>query len=58
MRQSNRGNLPAAMLVLALLMLWQAAAMGMDAAYILPGPVPCGCGNCGFLSFACICPQP
>lgn len=39
MRQSNRGNLPAAMLVLALLMLWQAAAMGMDAAYILPGPV-------------------
>ena len=35
----NRGNLPAAILVFALLMLWQALAMGMDAAYILPSPV-------------------
>lgn len=38
MRKANRGNLPAAALVLALVMLWQAAAMGMDAAYILPSP--------------------
>ena len=35
----NRSNLPAAILVFALLMLWQALAMGMDAAYILPSPV-------------------
>ncbi|MBO5544981.1 MAG: ABC transporter permease [Oscillospiraceae bacterium] len=35
----NRANLPAAILVFALLMLWQALAMGMDAAYILPSPV-------------------
>ena len=35
----NRTNLPAAILVFALLMLWQALAMGMDAAYILPSPV-------------------
>ena len=38
MRKANRGNLPAAGLTLALVMLWQAAAMGMDAAYILPSP--------------------
>lgn len=38
MRKANRGNLPAAALVLALVMLWQSAAMGMDAAYILPSP--------------------
>lgn len=31
-------NLPAAILVLALLMIWQGAAMKMDAAYILPSP--------------------
>ncbi len=37
MRKANRGNLPAG-LTLALVMLWQAAAMGMDAAYILPSP--------------------
>ena len=36
MRKINRANLPAAVLVFALLLLWQAAAMGMDAAYILP----------------------
>ena len=29
-------NLPAAILVAALLIFWQAAAMGIDAAYILP----------------------
>ena len=33
------GNLPAAILVFALLMVWQGAAMGIDAAYILPSPV-------------------
>lgn len=36
---TNRANLPAAILVFALLMLWQMAAMGMNAAYILPSPV-------------------
>lgn len=36
---TNRANLPAAVLVFALLMLWQMAAMGMDAAYILPSPL-------------------
>ena len=32
-------NLPAAILVAVLLFLWQAAAMGINAAYILPSPV-------------------
>lgn len=31
-------NLPSALLVLILLMLWQGVAMGIDAAYILPSP--------------------
>ena len=31
-------NLPAAILVAVLLIFWQAAAMGIDAAYILPSP--------------------
>ena len=35
---TNRANLPAAMLVFALLMFWQMAAMGMNAAYIMPSP--------------------
>lgn len=39
MRQFNRGNLSAAVMVLVLLMLWQAAAMGINAAYILPSPL-------------------
>jgi putative hydroxymethylpyrimidine transport system permease protein len=34
--KTNRANLPAAILVFALLILWQMLAMGMDAAYILP----------------------
>lgn len=34
-----RGNLPALLFLLALLVLWQAGAMGLDAAYILPSPV-------------------
>lgn len=37
MRKYNRGNLPTT--ALALLMLWQAVAMGIDAAYILPSPL-------------------
>ena len=37
--RANRANLPAAILVFALLMLWQAIAMGMNAAYILPSPL-------------------
>ena len=32
-------NLPALILVAVLLFTWQAAAMGIDAAYILPSPV-------------------
>ncbi|MDO5476964.1 MAG: ABC transporter permease [Eubacteriales bacterium] len=36
---TNRANLPAAILVFALLMVWQMAAMGMKAAYILPSPI-------------------
>ena len=39
MNRANRANLPAAILVFALLILWQGAAMGMDAAYILPSPI-------------------
>ena len=38
MKSTNRANLPAAILVLLLLMVWQAAAIGMDTAYILPSP--------------------
>ena len=34
MNRANRANLPAAILVFALLILWQGAAMGMDAAYL------------------------
>ena len=36
---TNRANLPAAILVFAFLMIWQMAALGMDAAYILPSPI-------------------
>ena len=36
---ANRANLPAAILVFAFLMIWQMAALGMDAAYILPSPI-------------------
>ena len=39
MKNTNRANLPAAILVFFLLMAWQAAAMGMNAAYILPSPL-------------------
>ena len=39
MRKHSSGNLPAAILMLVLLMLWQAGAMKMDAAYILPSPI-------------------
>ncbi|WP_099205016.1 ABC transporter permease [Scatolibacter rhodanostii] len=39
MRKTNRANIPAALLSLALLMIWQAAAMGIQAAYILPSPL-------------------
>ena len=39
MKKVNRANLPAAILVFALLMIWQAAAAEMDAAYILPSPI-------------------
>ena len=39
MKNNTKANLPAAILVLALLMIWQGAAMGIDAAYILPSPV-------------------
>lgn len=39
MRKYNRGNIPATALALALLMLWQAVAMSIDATYILPSPL-------------------
>ena len=39
MRNNGKANLPAAILVFALLMVWQGAAMGIGAAYILPSPV-------------------
>lgn len=38
MKNQVKNNLPAAILVLVLLMIWQGAAMGIDAAYILPSP--------------------
>ena len=34
-----RKNLPSALLIAFLLLLWQGAAMGINAAYILPSPV-------------------
>ncbi len=39
MKKRSSGNLPAAILMLVLLMVWQAGAMKMDAAYILPSPI-------------------
>ena len=38
-RKAPSYNLPAAVLMLVLLMLWQAGAMKLDAAYILPSPI-------------------
>ena len=38
MKNNSRANLPAAILVFALLIIWQAGAMHMNAAYILPSP--------------------
>ena len=39
MKKTNKGNLPALMLLLVLLMLWQLGAMKVNAAYTLPTPV-------------------
>ncbi len=39
MKKQRNANLPAAILVLVLLMLWQLGGMKMNAAYILPTPV-------------------
>jgi len=39
MKKANKGNLPAMLLLLALLMLWQLGAMKVNAAYILPTPL-------------------
>ena len=39
MRKTCRNNLPAAIFLFVLLMLWQIGAMKVDAAYILPTPV-------------------
>ena len=39
MKNRSKANLPAAIVFLAFLMIWQAAAMGIDAAYILPSPL-------------------
>lgn len=38
-RKAPSYNLPAAVLMLILLMIWQAGAMKLDAAYILPSPI-------------------
>ena len=38
MKNNSRANLPAAILVFALLIIWQAGAMHMNVAYILPSP--------------------
>lgn len=38
-RRYINANLPASILLFGLLMMWQLAAMGIDAAYILPSPV-------------------
>ncbi len=39
MKRTCRTNLPALIFLFVLLLLWQAGAMGLDAAYILPSPV-------------------
>ena len=39
MKNNSRANLPAAILMFMLLIIWQAAAMRMNAAYILPSPI-------------------
>ena len=39
MKKACRGNLPALVFLLALLMLWQLGAMKIDASYILPTPM-------------------
>lgn len=39
MKKACRGNLPALLFLLALIMLWQLGAMEVNAAYILPTPV-------------------
>lgn len=39
MKRINKGNLPAALLCFALLMLWQLGAMQINASYILPTPL-------------------
>ena len=38
MKKTCKANLPAMIFLFALLILWQAGAMGLDAAYILPSP--------------------
>ncbi|MBR3296611.1 MAG: ABC transporter permease, partial [Firmicutes bacterium] len=39
MKDRSKANLPAALVFFAFLMIWQAAAMGINAAYILPSPI-------------------
>lgn len=39
MKKANKGNLPAMILLFALLVLWQLGAMKVNAAYILPTPL-------------------
>lgn len=39
LKNNSRANLPAAILVFILIMIWQGAAVGVDAAYILPSPI-------------------
>ena len=39
MKKRGRGNLPAMIVLFALLMLWQLGEMKVNAAYILPTPL-------------------
>ncbi|MFR3922174.1 MAG: hypothetical protein ACLTYN_09615 [Dysosmobacter welbionis] len=60
MKKTCKANLPAMIFLFALLILWQAGAMGLDAAYIcrLPPRSWRSCGSCGMSSSPFICPPP
>lgn len=61
MKKNTNANLPVLIFMLALLIIWQAGAMGMNAAYILPSPTPdsrATVGTAEARSSLHICPQP
>lgn len=53
MKNNSKANLPAAILVLAILMFWQGAAMGVVRRIFCRRRCRwwCGCGSCGDLCF-------